>query len=472
MAKLKKKCWEESGWERGEQLRDKEGNQAHTFLARRASDPAGEFNYILKMLKRQESPEKRAMFCAETMAMSALDHPGVLPIEETNAAEYRNELELFLITKRVCGSDLSELVATGVAVDQILEIILGVLDILKHCHSRNIVHRDIKPCHVIIREGKWKTPVLIDFGLARSAESQPSEAETIQGDGRGNRFLIGPEHQPGTTYANRNSVTDVCQCVGLLFYALTGREPGLLQDENGLKPHERSGVNYPSTLPDWKVESLIQIFDIGFNWHPDKRWPSSEQLSERIDQLLTSELGPEDQLQLRVQAALKASNVKCRVSELNVAHQMADEFDDLVVNIVETISNSASEYLSLTCQVHKERQSLQGFASFGGFGAGMSPTQAVDTKLLSSVNIRLQPKHPLTTAKEVVTRTGIANGKFITYLCPFTGGAKIFPQGAAVELERSALGDMEAVRRQRGELERLLLELITEILSGGEYHEI
>lgn len=70
----KKHPWEANGWVRGRQLES--GVQGFSFLARRQSDPAEQFNYVLKKLARQSEMNRRAMFCNEIRAVGVLDHPG------------------------------------------------------------------------------------------------------------------------------------------------------------------------------------------------------------------------------------------------------------------------------------------------------------------------------------------------------------------------------------------------------------
>jgi serine/threonine-protein kinase len=46
------------------------------------------------------------------------------------------------------------------------EILLSILPILDYVHNRGIIHRDIKPNNIILRQHDGK-PVLIDFGIAK-----------------------------------------------------------------------------------------------------------------------------------------------------------------------------------------------------------------------------------------------------------------------------------------------------------------
>jgi hypothetical protein len=96
MTKLQKNCWADK-WERGEQLKNKEGNQAHAFMARRLGSD-GPFDCILKTLRRQDDAATRAMFCNETTSMSTLDHPQVPALQDSNSDQFRNPVELYLVS--------------------------------------------------------------------------------------------------------------------------------------------------------------------------------------------------------------------------------------------------------------------------------------------------------------------------------------------------------------------------------------
>jgi serine/threonine protein kinase len=275
--------WTDLGFERGVEIPG--GNQGFTFLARRLTDPPDEFNYVLKKLKHQKKIERRALFRNEVVAMNALDHKGVAKLMATNADQFREDgLDLFLITERINGTDLERLVdSSEVSFEDAIRVTINVLGILAHCHERGVVHRDIKPCHVILRNNSADDPVLIDFGIAYNLETQLSDAETKTDEGRGNRFLIGPEHAAGNPAVNRNPITDICGSVGLLFFALTGQCPRILRDTDSKKPHERVAIaSRIAELSEWKRKRLLQVFDFGFEWEPSRRWQSIDRLIKRL----------------------------------------------------------------------------------------------------------------------------------------------------------------------------------------------
>lgn len=349
MSKMKQDIWKSRGWERGEQIPG--GNQGHTFLARKTSDPPGEFNFVLKKLKLQDKIDRRAMFCGEIRAMRVLDHRGVIPIEETNAEEYQEPVELYVVTPRIAGTDVETVVrARRLSFEDSVQVTIAVLGILDHCHARGVVHRDIKPCHVILRADSIRDPVLIDFGLAYHRDTQPHDAATKIGQGKGNRFLIGPEHLSRNPNANRNPVSDICQCLGLFYFAITGEYPGVLRDERNRKPHERTSLE--TILPDiqgWKRKALTDLFEVGFEWEPTSRWQSIEGVRSRLECILGDLPTAEEALRVSLRDIVSRTGRESHTARVQRAREFANKIVAGVQAVVSITADETKEYLELTC---------------------------------------------------------------------------------------------------------------------------
>ncbi|MCH5376003.1 MAG: protein kinase, partial [Planctomycetes bacterium] len=55
-----------------------------------------------------------------------------------------------------------------------VKIIAAVADALAAAHSRNVIHRDVKPANIIMSSRAEGTiPVLVDFGLSVCDQSKP-----------------------------------------------------------------------------------------------------------------------------------------------------------------------------------------------------------------------------------------------------------------------------------------------------------
>lgn len=82
------------------------------------------------------------------------------------------EGNFYLIQEYVKGQTLADVLMAKVqkkstfSSQEIIDIILSLLEVLIKVHGENVIHRDIKPQNIILREGDNK-PVLIDFGLIK-----------------------------------------------------------------------------------------------------------------------------------------------------------------------------------------------------------------------------------------------------------------------------------------------------------------
>lgn len=114
----------------------------------------------------------RKLFFQEASVLASLEHPNIASIigffhangTVYTAMRYDRGVSLYGYIKRK-GGRLPE--------ERILSIILPVLDCLRLVHSRGLLHLDIKPGNIYLRQDAG--PMLLDFGavrkLARSASS-------------------------------------------------------------------------------------------------------------------------------------------------------------------------------------------------------------------------------------------------------------------------------------------------------------
>jgi serine/threonine protein kinase len=172
-------------------------------------------------------------FRQEVMAASRLCHPNIVAAYE---AGEENRVQ-YLVMEYVDGQDLATLVQEHgpVPVDVAMGWILQAARGLEYAHSKNVIHRDIKPGNLLVdQEGTIK---ILDMGLARVMEEEIvgpgatlAERLTMKGEMLGTVDYISPEQAVDTRSADRRS--DIYS-LGCTFYRLVTAEP-LYEGETAL----------------------------------------------------------------------------------------------------------------------------------------------------------------------------------------------------------------------------------------------
>lgn len=189
-----------------------------------ASDPAGN-RVALKILRRHlvASPQAIVRFETEARAASALHHPNIVSICESGDSP----AGLFIAMEWVWGPTLRKLIdAEGIDSARAACWSEQACRALAAAHAAGILHRDVKPENIIVREdGVLK---VLDFGLARLEGPVRLEANsvgssgTISGTLSGTLLYMSPEIFRGET---ATSASDVFSLGTVLYEMWTGRHP-------------------------------------------------------------------------------------------------------------------------------------------------------------------------------------------------------------------------------------------------------
>ncbi len=196
----------------------------------RASDTRLGREVAIKLLPADmaSNAERLARFEREARAVAVLNHPNIVVLY---SVEDEDDVR-FLTMELVEGDSLDHhVVPGGMPVARVLDLGVALADALAAAHARGVVHRDLKPANVMItREGRVK---VLDFGLAKLADSTPSSPEATQaatmasplstfGQVMGTAPYMAPEQVRGEASDAR---TDLF-AFGILLYELaTGRRP-------------------------------------------------------------------------------------------------------------------------------------------------------------------------------------------------------------------------------------------------------
>lgn len=200
------------------------------------------------------SDEFRLRFEREATVLSGLSHPNIVSV-----LDYGFEEDLpFLVMEFLEGRDLDAVLKDAVfkggrlSASRAESIGKQLLLAVGHAHTHGLVHRDLKPQNVVVREladGNEHVTVL-DFGLARQVEGGAKVTKT--GLLMGTPAYMSPEQATGGKTDARSDIYSL----GVMFYELFGGEhPFAGEDSHALlRAHL---VKEPPPLTGLAVDSHV-----------------------------------------------------------------------------------------------------------------------------------------------------------------------------------------------------------------------
>lgn len=190
-----------------------QGGMGLIFLAR---DPYMHRQVIVKVLmyNRTLDDVNREFFQREAEVIAALEHPCIVPVYDFGW----HGQQPYIVMRYMSGGTLDDrLKATGeVKMSEAAHILKRVADALDAAHSKNIVHRDVKPSNILF--DNTGEAFLSDFGIAKSQKIVDDEGEWLVGT----PAYMSPEQTKGDNVDGRSDI----YAMGVVLYRLlTGQLP-------------------------------------------------------------------------------------------------------------------------------------------------------------------------------------------------------------------------------------------------------
>jgi serine/threonine protein kinase, bacterial len=202
------------------------GGFGDTFLAKDTHSPT-EKTCVIKQLKPLNNDPKIYQLVKDRFKREAviLEELGNSNSQIPSLSAYFEEKGLFyLVQEYIEGETLADLVEKQGILNEVTvkNIVVETLTILEFVQSQGIIHRDIKPDNIIIRQRDNKA-ILIDFGAVRetmATQMTPSGHSTAS-------IIIGtPGFMPPEQTAGRPVFSSDLYALGLTaIYLLTGKMP-------------------------------------------------------------------------------------------------------------------------------------------------------------------------------------------------------------------------------------------------------
>ena len=168
-------------------------------------------------IAQNRSASKR--FRREAVLAANLSHPNIVPVFSVD----ENDPPEYFTMEFVQGKSLKEKVEAEGYLNptEAIRIATQACEALQYAHSRNIIHRDIKP-HNLLLQNHVERVRITDFGIAQDITGNLAEVTQTHGIVSGTLAFMSPEQNLGRKLDTR---TDIYSLGATVFYTLTGRPP-------------------------------------------------------------------------------------------------------------------------------------------------------------------------------------------------------------------------------------------------------
>jgi eukaryotic-like serine/threonine-protein kinase len=168
----------------------------------------------VKRLHADSPLDVERRFKREARLGASLNHPNVVSVFDTAT----DDEGVLIVMEYVAGHPLSQLLRHGpLRPEEACRIVSDVGDALDHAHAQGVVHRDVKPGNVLIRDDG--VPKLADLGIATAADDTRI---TRSGVVLGTAAYMAPEQLDGRGAA---PASDIYALAAIAFEALSGKKP-------------------------------------------------------------------------------------------------------------------------------------------------------------------------------------------------------------------------------------------------------
>ncbi len=336
---------------------------------------------LKELIPNQELDKSQELFQREASTLYKIDHPQVPKFRAT----FEEDERFFLVQDYVEGKTYRELLeerkAEGKTFSEaeIKQFLQQLLPILDHIHNQGIIHRDLSPDNIILRQGD-SLPVLIDFGVVKELATRIQGIEGTQAATTVGKIGFAPSEQiqMGRSYPNSDLYALAVTAVVLL----TGKEPRDLFDSDNLTWHWR---RY-STIND----SFAQVINKMLSYRPGDRYQSTPQVQQALENpSLASPSSPDYELS--------------RLATVAVSRQAEDTQQTLPPNRTAAVIPSREEdppgqnpwaFLGLTAFL----VTISGLGAYSIFSAMDESSPPVETPAV------VEPVEPEAVEPEIVTQ--------------------------------------------------------------------
>ncbi len=157
-------------------------------------------------------------FLTEIKTTAKLQHPHILPLRDSGAAEGLLYYVMPLVTGETLRARLTR--ERQLPITEAVRIAREVAGALDYAHRQGVIHRDIKPENILLHDG---SALVADFGISLAVETAGGQRMTQTGLSLGTPQYMSPEQAMGERLIDARS--DIYALGAVLYEMLAGDAP-------------------------------------------------------------------------------------------------------------------------------------------------------------------------------------------------------------------------------------------------------
>lgn len=218
------------------------------------------------------SSKSTELFQREAAILYQIQHPQIPQFRATFEVDNR----LFLVQDYVEGPSYRDLLNQRRSQNatfseaEVRQFLQQMLPVLAHIHAKGIIHRDISPDNILLRN-RDRLPVLIDFGVVKEVVTRVQMSDATQHATTVGKPGYAPHEQMQSGRAYPSS--DLYSLAVTAIVLLTGREPQDIVDAN----LNWSWQQYVSVSP-----GLAQVLHKATSYRPGDRYQSVSEMAQAL----------------------------------------------------------------------------------------------------------------------------------------------------------------------------------------------
>lgn len=228
---------------------------------------------VLQEAEKRFNKEALALYCLGT-------HPQIPQLFE----RFQENGKFYLVQELISGQPLSEELTPGRQLNEekVIELLQGILEVLKFVHQQEVIHRDIKPSNLIRRKQDGKI-VLIDFGAVKEISTL---AVTYPGKVTPTASIGTEGYMPAEQAYGQPKYNSDVYAVGMIgIQAIMGLNPKNLSSDK-----DTGEIIWRYSIPGKPMvqvsDSLATVLDKMVRYHFSDRYQSADDVLQALDDVL------------------------------------------------------------------------------------------------------------------------------------------------------------------------------------------